>query len=145
MANVGTGATAVVPYTLPFICYSAGLLGGAAVVWDGTNDGVKAPGGAEVVGFAGFITEQQTSSGTASGDRVSIQNAGIAVGLLDAGQSVTYGQRLVISDTDGSVKAYDDAGDDNCSIVGIALQTMTAGSNNDPLMIAVQQWEVNKS
>lgn len=145
MAQVGTGWTAVVPYTLAQTVYTASLHGGAAVVWDSTNKGVKAPAGAEAIGFAGFITNQQPSGGTTSGDRVDLQNAGVAIGLLKAGESVTYGQRLVIADTDGSVKAYDDAGDDNCSIVGIALATLTAGSQNDTLPIAVQQWEINKS
>lgn len=145
MAQIGTGWSAVVPYTLPQTVYTASLQGGAAVVWDATNKGVKAPTGAEVTGFAGFITNQQSSSGTASGDRVDLQNAGVAIGLLKAGEAVTYGDRLVIAGTDGSVKAYDDAGDDNCSIVGIALATLTAGSQNDTLPILVQQWEINKS
>jgi hypothetical protein len=145
MAQIGTGWSAVVPYTLPFTVYSASLQGGAAVVWDGTNKGVAAPGGAEVTGFAGFITNQQPSTGTTSGDRVDIQNAGIAIGLLKAGETVTYGQRLVIAGTDGSLKAYDDAGDDNLSIVGIALASFTAGSQNDTIPVSVQQWEINKS
>lgn len=145
MAQVGTGATAVVPYLIPQTVYTTGLQGGAAVVWDASNKGVKAPGGAEVTGFAGFITEQQSSSGTTSGDRVSIQNAGVAVALIKAGETVAYGDLLVIAGTDGSLKAYDDGGDDNLSICGVALQSLTAGSQNDTCMVAVQQWQVNKS
>lgn len=145
MANIGTGFAAVVPYTLPFKCFTAGLQGGAAVVFDSTNDGVKAPAGAAATGFAGFITNAQTSTGTASGDPVDLQDAGIAIGLLKAGETVAYGDLLVIAGTDGSVKAYDDAADDNCSIVGTALASLIAGAANATLPISVAKWQVNKS
>lgn len=145
MASVGTGFSANVPFTVPAIVYSAGLQGGAAVVWDTSNEGVKAPGGAEVTGFAGFITNAQPAAGTVSGDSIDLQNVGVAVGLLKAGEAVTAGDLLVIAGTDGSLKAYDDAGDDNLSIVGVALVTLTAGSQNNTIPVQCQQWNVNKS
>lgn len=145
MAQIGTGFSAVVPNTLPFTVYSAGLQGGAAVVADASNKGVKAPGGAEVTGFVGFITNAQEAAGTVSGDPVDIQNTGIAIGLLKAGEAVTYGNYLVIAGTDGTVKAYDDAGDDNVIIVGMALATLTAGSQNDTLPILCGSYYINKS
>ena len=144
MASIGTGAAAVVPFTLPYTVYSASLQGGAAVVFDSSNFGVKAPAGAAALGFAGLIANQQSSSGTASGDRVDIQIAGIGVGILDAGQTVTYGQELIISDTDGSLKAYANGSNDDCSVVGYALESKTAGASNESLLVQLVPFNVHK-
>lgn len=144
MASIGTGAAAVVPFTIPQTVYSASLQGGAAVVFDSTNKGVKAPGGAAALGFAGLITNQQSSTGTASGDRVDLQIAGVGVGILDAGQSVTFGQELIISDTDGSLKGFALASNDDCSIVGYSLETKTAGAANESLLVQLMPFNVHK-
>lgn len=144
MATIGTGWTANVPFTIPSTVYSASLQGGAAVIADATNKGCKAPTAAANAGFMGIIANQQPSTGTTSGDRVDLQTQGVAICLLDAGQSVTFGGQVVISDTDGSLKAYDNSTMDDCSIVGISLATMTAGSNNDPFPVLLQSYTVRK-
>lgn len=144
MATVGTGWTANVPFTIPSTVYSTGLQGGAAVVADSTNKGCKAPGGAAAAGFMGIIANQQASAGTTSGDRVDLQTSGVAVCLLDAGQSVTFGGEVVISDTDGSLKAYANGSMDDCSVIGISLATLTAGSNNDPFPVLLMPYTVHK-
>lgn len=144
MATVGTGWTANVPFTIPSTVYSASLQGGAAVVADATNKGCKAPGGAAAAAFMGLITNQQTSSGTTSGDRVDLQVSGVGIGLLKAGQSVTFGGEVVIAGTDGSFRAFAVGSDDDCSVLGISLATLTAGSNNDPCPILLMPYTVHK-
>lgn len=118
-------------------CNTAGLVEGAAVVHDtGVAGGrVKAPTGAAVSGFAGLITDILPSGGTVAGHDVNLQRTGRGMGLLKAGDSVNVGDRLVVAGTDGSLRAFNDGVDANCDIVGKSLQTLTAGSNNDPILV----------
>jgi len=143
MAFIGKSVAPVIPFTLASVVYSAGLKHGAAVVFDASNKGCKAPGGAAALGFCGFITEAQPTAGTASGDAISLQVAGIARGLLAAGATITYGAALVIAGTDGSLRAQ--SADDNCSVVGYSLSSFTAGSNNDPIAVLVAPFEIHRS
>lgn len=144
MAQIGKSVAPIVPFLLPSTVYSAGLQQGAAVVADSVNKGSKAPAGAAALGFQGFIHEAQATAGTVSGDRVSLQNCGVALGLLKAGQSCTFGQELVIGGTDGSLIAFDLSSHDDCTVVGTALVTLTAGSNADPIPVLCMPFNVHK-
>lgn len=119
-------------------CNTTGLKEGACVVWDSTDalGSVKAPTAALNMGFAGVIADVLPAAGTTAGNFYNVQRTGVGYVLLDAGQAVTVGNMLVISDTDGSVRAYSDGGgDDNCDVIGKAMQTLTAGSNNDLILV----------
>lgn len=142
--HIGLSSAKVGGQTVQFYVYTTGLKEGACTVADSTNKGVKAPGGAAAAAFVGIITNAQTSSGTTSGDPVDIQISGVANVLLDAGQAVTYGEDVVISDTDGSVKAYANGSMDDCSIVGMALVTKTAGASNEMIPVLLRGHTVRK-
>lgn len=113
------------------LCATSSLQRGAVVIWDSSaiKNKVKAPTGAGDTGVAGVIVDELPSTGTSAGSYYNIQIRGKCPVLLDAGQAVTVGGKVIISDTDGSVKAIGTT--DSCDIVGRALQTLTAGSNND--------------
>lgn len=119
-----------------YTCGTAGLKEGAVVIFDSSNPGqVIAPGGAGATKVAGVIIDVLGTTGsTAVGDYVNVQRTGICNVLLDATVSCTYGDKLQVADTDGSVKP--NTATDSCDIVGVALQTLTAGAANG--MISVQ-------
>lgn len=114
---------------------TTGLKRGAVVIWDSSaiKNKVKAPTGAGNTGVAGVIIDELPSAGTTSGNYYNIQIRGKCPVLLDAGQAVTVGNKVIVSDTDGSVKAISTT--DQCDVVGVALQTLTAGSANDPIEV----------
>lgn len=120
---------------IPVRVNTAGLVEGAIVMWDSAQakGSVKAPTGAGVVGLAGVLVGQIESGGTASGSEYQMQISGICPVLLDAGQTVTVGNKVIASDTDGSGKALGTT--DQCDVLGTALQTLTAGSANDLIMV----------
>lgn len=117
---------------------TTGLKEGAIVIHDSAQagDSVKAPTGAGNTGIAGVLIDVLESAGTTSGSYYRIQQTGTCAVLLDAGQAVTVGGKVIISDTDGSCKALGTT--DSCDILGVALQTLTAGSANDPIMVDLQ-------
>ena len=133
---IGLSSTRFGGETKQVECNSSGLKEGAVVVWDSTNAGqlVKAPTGAGGTGVAGVICNAQVSGGTSVGDSVDVQFTGIANVLLDATEAVTVGQRVIVSDTDGSVKA---ATGDQVDYIGVALITKTAGSANELIPVAL--------
>jgi hypothetical protein len=120
------------------IVNTSGLKEGAIVIWDSSAAGgsTKAPTGAGNTGIAGVLIDVLPSAGTTSGGLYNIQRSGVCPVLLDAGQSVTVGGKVIISDTDGSCKALGTT--DSCDILGVALQTLTAGSANDLINVELQ-------
>lgn len=114
---------------------TTGLKQYAVVIWDSAQAGksCKAPTAAGNTGVAGVIIDELDSSGTVSGSYYNIQKTGKCPVLLDAGQAVTVGGYLQVSDTDGSVKALGTT--DQCDVVGKSCQTLTAGSANNPIMV----------
>lgn len=130
---------------IPSKVYSASLQQGAALVADATNFGCKAPGAAAAPGFMGILGNQQTSSGTASGDAIDLQIEGVALCLLTAAATATFGGELVIGGTDGSLRPYVAATDDEASIVGIAQQTITAGASAQPFSVLLRPYTVHQA
>ena len=118
---------------------SAGLQEGAACVYD-TGNGVKAPTGAAVKGFAGLLADVQGSTGTISGTDANMQRTGIGMGLLQATQTVVVGTRLVIAGTDGSLRPFNDGVDANCDIVGESESQLTAGAQNTAIAVNLDKF-----
>ncbi len=123
---------------LPYIVNSAGLKEGAVVIFDSSaiKGAVKAPTASGNVGIAGVLVDVIESGGTTSGSTYNVQSTGIVPVLLGNGEAVTVGGKLQINDTDGSVKALGST--DSCDILGTTLQTLTAGSANDMIMVELR-------
>ncbi len=117
---------------------TSGLKEGAVVIWDSSviKRNCKAPTASGNTGIAGVIVDVLDSSGTVSGSSYNIQRTGKCPVLLGNGEAVTVGGKLQINDTDGSVKALGST--DSCDILGVALQTLTAGSANDMIEVELQ-------
>lgn len=146
MALIGLGVpVATAPRYISTKVYSASLQQGAALVADTTNQGGKAPGGAAAAQFIGILSNQQTSTGTASGDPVDLQIEGVALCLCKASATITYGDEVVIGGTDGSLRTYVGATDEGASIVGQSLQTLTAGANAQPIAILLKPYTVHQT
>lgn len=117
---------------------TTGLKTGAALVYDSSADGgmLKAPAAAAAAGFAGLLTtEYQVGSASVAGQPCQVQRSGLCMGILDAGNAVTVGQALVISDTDGSLRPFAVATDDDCDIVGTSEQTLGSQGVNTPILV----------
>lgn len=117
---------------------TAGLKTGAAVVYDSSVAGgmVKAPAAAAAIGFAGLIaTEYLVGGGSAVGQDVQVQREGIGLGILRASNAVTFGQKLVIAATDGSLRPYVDGTDATCDIIGTSEVTLGSQSGNVPITV----------
>lgn len=131
----GRGGAPLYPYQIN----TASLKTGAAVVFDSSVAGqmVKAPAAAAASGFAGLIfTEYQVgAAGSAVGGDVELQRTGIGMGILDAGNAVTVGQPLVISDVDGSLRPFAVATDDDCDIIGTSEMTLGSQGVNTPIPV----------
>lgn len=125
-------------FSRPMLCATAGLKEGAVVVHDSSaiKDKVKAPTAAGNTGVAGVIVGQQPAAGTSAGDTVEVAWFGIVPVMLDAGQAVTVGGKVQISDVDGSVKALGTT--DSCDIVGVTEQTLAAGAANELIDVRLQ-------
>ncbi len=111
---------------------------GAIVIWDTSAAGnsVKAPTGAAGTGIAGVIVDVLDSAGTVSGSMYNVQSTGICPVLLGNGELVTVGDKVIVNDTDGSCKGLGTT--DSCDILGTTLQTLTAGTNNDLVMVELR-------
>ena len=136
---IGLSSTRIGGETKQFSCNTAGLKEGAIVVHDttaGKNNFVKAPGAAAATGIAGVIVNAQASGGTAVGDSVDVQYTGVANVLLDGTQAVTVGDKVIVSDTDGSCKGLGTT--DSCDILGVTLITRTAGAANELIPVRLQ-------
>jgi hypothetical protein len=147
---VGLAATMMAPRLKAYTLATAGLFRGAVVMRDSSAAGekVKAPTGALVLGLCGVLVDEVDSGGTDANTvyNFAIQPGDIVPVLLDAGQAVTVGDKLVASDTDGSVKAYSDAGgDDNCTIIGFAEETRTAGAANELIKVRLAIFDIDQS
>lgn len=122
---------------------TTGLKTGAAVVADTSVSGqmVKAPAAAAATGFQGLIaTEYQVGAASVAGQDVELQRSGIGMGILDAGNAVTYGAPLVISDTDGSLRPFAVATDDDCDIVGTSEITLGSQGVNTPIPVNLDKF-----
>jgi predicted RecA/RadA family phage recombinase len=135
---IGLSAASKGVKTRTMKCATAGLKEGAVVIHDSSADGnkVKAPTAAANTGIAGVIWGQQPSSGTSAGDDVEVAYEGIVPVQLDATEAVTVGGKVIISDTDGSVKALGTT--DSCDILGVTEITKTAGAANELIPVRIQ-------
>jgi len=135
---IGLSSTRFGGDTKQYQVNTASLKEGAVVIHDSSVAGqkVKAPTGAGNTGIAGVITNAQSASGTAVGDSVDVQYTGIANVLLKATEAVTVGGKVIIADTDGSVKALGTT--DSCDILGVSLITKTAGAANEMIPVRLQ-------
>jgi hypothetical protein len=55
---------------------------------------------------------------------------------LAAGLTVNVGEKVIINGTDGSCKTRGST--TTCDVAGVAESTLTAGSNNDLLLVRLQ-------
>lgn len=112
----------------PATLNTANLKEGAAVVFD-TGNGVKAPAGDAAKGFAGLITNVMPSGGSTAGMDVDLQRTGEGMGILVAGGSCARGDKLVIANASGHLRAYVHGTDADCDIVGEATMAITGGAD----------------
>lgn len=145
---IGLAATTRAPRCYAYTLATAGLFRGAVVIRDSSASGekVKAPTAAANLAACGVLADEVDSGGT---DASTVYNFYCVPGdivpvLLDAGQGVTVGDPLVVSDTDGSVKAYANGSMDDCTIVGYAEETRTAGANNELIKVRLAFNDVRK-
>jgi hypothetical protein len=108
---------------------------GAVVIFDTAQikGSAKAPTAAGNIPIAGVLVDVLTSDGTVSGSSYNVQYTGKCFVLLGNGEAVNAGDRLIINDTDGSVKAIGTT--DSCGVLGTALQTLTAGAANEMIEV----------
>ena len=145
MSIIGLGVAVTAPRLITSKVYSAGLLQGAALVSDTTNQGCKAPSGAHVGGFLGVLAPQQLAAGTASGDVIELQIEGVALCLCAANATITFGDEVVINGTDGSLRTYAGATDEGASVIGKSLQTITAGASAQPFAVLLAPYTVHQT
>lgn len=144
LAATATGSGRTKAYTLA----TAGLFRGAVVMRDTSASGekVKAPTGAAVLTVCGVLADEVDSGGTDASTVYNFwyQPGDIVPVLLDATVAVTVGDALVASDTDGSVKAYANASMDDCTIIGYAEETRTAGAANELIKVKLAFFDIRK-
>lgn len=121
-----------------YIVNTAGLVEGSIVIADSSaiKGAVKAPTGTGNTGIVGVLVDVLPSGGTVSGSQYNVQSTGIVPVRLTAGQAVTVGGMVITSGTDGSCRALGTT--DSCDVLGQTKQTLTAGSNNDLIMVELR-------
>lgn len=130
-------------------CNSAGLLEGAVMRFDPSANGqmVQAPLGAADTKIAGVIADVlNATTGSVVGTDVNLQRDGIAMVLLNAGQTVAEGDPLVTAAADGSVRKINRLLDSPCDVVGYSEVIHTAGVTNEmiPVRMNIHRFDIGQ-